>query len=194
MIPAFLQDLSLPVALSAYCSNVDPYIWQSSNVKEHVVDLERGGVSCFVAPSQGQAEDAAGKYFEVRNPNRKDFALLQIDHGIVNTNITKCDCAIVDNKELCFIEFKTNATSTKPASLKHNYKKAMRQLRATIKYFAVGIRVAGKELTSLRSIEAYVCFRHGFPRKSAAEMGYQTEFAKKNNGCPLSFEPSKELN
>lgn len=193
MIPAFLQDLSLPVALSAYCANVDPYIQQSSNEKEHVVDLERGGVSCFVTATQGQAEDAAGKYFEVRNPNRKDFALLQIDHGIINTNITKCDCAIADNKELCFIEFKANATSSKTSSLRHNYKKAMRQLGATITYFTNGIRAAGNELTSLRSIEAYVCFRHGFPRKSAAEMGYQTEFALQNNGCPLSFEPLKEL-
>jgi hypothetical protein len=171
-MPDFLKDLLLESALSSYCQNVNNYILQS-NKNEHVVDIEGLGMSYFVTDKIGQEEDANKKYFEVINKSEKDFALLQIDNAIIKTNATqKCDCAIVDESNLCFIEFKANATSIKPNKVKKNYCKAMKQLGTTISIFKSSISSQGKDLKRLRKLEAYVCFRHGYPRKTSSEMNY----------------------
>lgn len=189
----FLKDLLLESALSSYSKNVCDYILHS-NQSEHIVDIEEIGMSYFVTDKIGQEEDANEKYFEVLNESKKDFALLQIDNGIIKTCKTKkCDCAIVDDSDLCFIEFKANATSTNPNQVKSNYRKAMQQLGTTISILKSGLSSLGKDLDSLRELEAYVCFRRGYPRVTSSEINYQVEFSKNNNGCPLYFEPKKIL-
>ena len=189
----FLKDLLLESALSSYSMNVCDYIIHS-NQSEHIVDIEGIGISYFVTDEIGQEEDASEKYFEVLNESKKDFALLQIDNGIIKTCETqKCDCAIVDDSDLCFIEFKANATSTNTKQVKRNYCKAMKQLGTTISIFKSGVSSLGKDLDSLRKLEAYVCFRHGYPRVTSSEINYQVDFAKNNNGCPLYFAPKKVL-
>lgn len=193
MIPNFLKDLALESALSSYCQNVHDYILQSSQ-DEFVVDVEKLGMSYFVTDNIGQEEYANKKYFEVINKSKKNFALLQIDNGIINTcKAQKCDCAIVDESNLCFIEFKANAVSTNPNRIKKNYSKAMKQLGTTISIFQSGLSSVGKDLDGQRELEAYVCFKHGYPRLTSSEINYQVEFAKNNNGCPLYFKPKKVL-
>lgn len=193
MMQDFLTDLILERVLSAYCHNVHDYILLS-NKSEHVVDVNELGTSYFVTDKIGQEEDNNEKYFEVINKFEKYFALLQIDNGIIKTCETKkCDCAIVDGNNLCFIEFKANATSTKTNQVNKNYCKAMKQLSTTISIFKSGLLLLEKDLYTLRKVEAYVCFRHGYPRRTSSEMNYRVDFAKNNNGCPLYFEPKKVL-
>ena len=191
MIPAYLNDLSLDSALAAYCMQVDNYI-QTSNKNEHIVDLVGRGISCFVVGATGKIEDAEQKFFEVDNPNNTDFALLQLDHGILPNNISKCDCAIADHKECCFIEFKANASSTKNETIRKNYRKAMSQLSKTIKIFRDELTAIGKDFDSLRTIEAYICFRRGYPRYTASEANYRLTFFNENN-VELSFNPKTTL-
>ena len=192
MIPAFIQDLSLDLALAAYCPQVNRYIL-TSNKDEHVVDLETQKKSVFVTPIVGQAEKRAGKVFEVKNLTNKDFALLQIDHGLINTTATKkCDCAVLDDKDCAFVEFKTNAISTKTSTIKANYNKALLQLSITIGIFRNGLVAAGKNLDLLRNVEAYVWFKKGYRRRTASEGTYRVKFAAQNR-CALYFEPKKDL-
>lgn len=189
----FLNDLFLESVLSSYSKNVFDYILYS-NQSEHIVDIEEIGMSYFVTEEIGQEEDANEKYFEVINVSKKDFALLQIDNGLIKTCETKkCDCAIVDDRGLCFIEFKANAISTNTNQVRKNYRKAMQQLGTTISIFKSGLSSLGKDLDRQRKLEAYVCFRRGYPRVTSSEINYQVEFSINNNGCPLYFEPKKIL-
>lgn len=191
MIPVFLQDLSLDSVLSSYCDDVGRYIFPSKQ-SEHIVDLVEKGISCFVRGNQGRTEDEEHKYFEIDNPNGGDFALLQLDHGMLPDYLTKCDCAIATDKECCFIEFKSNAFSANSDTVRNNYRKAMRQLSATIKIFRDGLNGIGKDLDKLREIEAYICLRSGYPRHTASEANYRFRFAE-DNRVSLSFESKKTL-
>lgn len=192
MIPAVIQDLDIDLALTTFCRQIDNYIL-TSNSNEHIVDLETQKKSVFVTPLIGQAEERSGKIFNVKNPTNKDFALLQIDHGIINTTATKkCDCAIIDSVDCAFIEFKTNATSTKTSTVKANYQKAQKQLSTTINIFRNGITSIGKDLDTLRNIEAHICFRKGYPRQTASEGTYRVKFAAANR-CALYFDSEKTL-
>jgi len=191
MIPHFLHDMSLDSAMATYCANVGDYII-ASNHSEHVVDLVGVGVSCFVTDTQGQTEDAEQKFFEVENLSHVDFALLQLDHGMLPNNISKCDCAIVSEGECSFVEFKANATSLNTKTIRGNYRKAMRQLSATIKLFHDELSRIGKDFDAIRNIDSYICFKRGYPRHTASEANYRLTFFNENH-VNLSFAPKKIL-
>lgn len=90
--------------------------------------------------SFGQAEEMTGKFFELTNLSGKLFSLLQIDNGAIATHSAqKCDCAVMSELVMTFIEFKANTTLTKSKAIKKNYKGAMKQLQTTIKIFKDGL-------------------------------------------------------
>ena len=187
MIPTYLIDLQLPQVFAAYCSSVDSYLLQSTT-DEHIVDSDVQKVSGFVTAAFGQAEDAAGKYFTVENPLGQPYVLMQIDNGIIRSSATKkCDCAIANSASLCYIEFKANAYSSNTSTIQKNYHKAMEQLSTTIGFFDSYLSTCGQDIRVLRAVEAFICFRHGYPRKTSSQMNYQVAFAAVNNGIPLSF-------
>lgn len=191
-MPPFLSDLHIDSAFATYCHNVLRCV-QVSAKDEYVVDLMRAKYSTFVMPTIGQKEFASGKYFEVRDANNVPYALLQIDHSLLKSNLLKkCDCALVDDKEISFVEFKADATNTTTKGFKNNTNKALTQLENTIAMFRTQLSSIGLELDSLRTIDAYVCFYQGYPRHSAAEMNYCVDFAL-STGCSLSFEQYKEI-
>lgn len=187
MIPVYLSDLHLAEVFANYTSSIDPFI-QESVVDECIVDSEQYKISGFVRPSFGNGEYLANKYFLVKNPSGVPYSLLQIDNGIIKSSTTKkCDCAIANNTYLCFVEFKANSYSCNSTVIRRNYRKAMEQLSTTINLFDSYFVSKGTDFLKLRTIEAYVCFRKGYPRKSSSEMNYQASFAKANKGIPLSF-------
>lgn len=193
MIPAYLIDLQLPHVFAAYSTSVDVYILQSTT-DEHIVDADEQKVCGFVTATFGRTEDASGKYFSVENPTGQPYALLQIDNGIVKSSVTKkCDCAIANSASLCFIEFKANAYSTNTTTIHNNYRKAMEQLSTTIGFFDSYLLTCGRDIRALRAVEAVICFRHGYPRKTSSQMNYQVAFAAANDGIPLSFVREKVL-
>lgn len=193
MIPTYLNDLRLDQVLVAYTANIEAYI-QESNGNEHIVDSEALKLSGFVTPTFGHPEELAQKYFEVQNPKKKGFSLLQIDNGVISpaAPTKRCDCAVITSKELSFIEFKANALSSNTNTIKKNYKSAMKQLQVTIDIFNTGVAALGNSLSTLRTLEAYVCFRRGYPRITTSEMTYRTNFAALTH-VPLSFNSFKVL-
>lgn len=193
MIPAYLEDMELPLVLSLSCQEVGDHILESTR-SEHIVDSESQRISGFVSPTFGQAEDLALKYFAVENPAANPYALLQIDNGLVKSHdVRKCDCAIVNGKYIGFVEFKANAASECEVTVRKNYLKAMEQLKATIEMFNQHYMAHGKTIKALRSsVEAFICFRHGYPKKTSSQMNYQVRFVEEN-GIPLSFARKKIL-
>lgn len=193
MIPAYLNDLQLGKVFVTYCGNIGQYILESTH-NEHIVDSEAQKVSGFVTSTFGQTEDVSFKFFAVENPKGGSYALLQIDNGIIQSSSTKkCDCAIANDSCLCFIEFKANAYSTNTSTIQKNYRKAMEQLSTTIGFFDSYLSTCGQNIRTLRAVEAFICFRHGYPRKTSSQMNYQVAFASANNGIPLSFVRKKVL-
>lgn len=193
MIPTYLLDLHLPQVFAAYSTSVDNYLLQSTT-DEHIVDAEVQKVSGFVTATFGQSEDAAGKYFSVENPTGHPYSLMQIDNGIIQSSATKkCDCAIANSAFLSFIEFKANANSGNTSTIQKNYRKAMEQLSTTIRFFDSHFSTCGQDIRTLRAVEAFICFRQGYPRKTSSQMNYQVAFAAANNGIPLSFFRKKVL-
>lgn len=192
MIPSYLADLDLPAVFAAYTSTPCKYL-QESVQDEHVVDSTSQGVSGFVSASFGQAENLAKKYFAVENPTAHPYALLQIDNGFIKSIGTKkCDCAIANDKDICFVEFKANATKDTPSALRTNYRKAMAQLSTTIDLFNAHYSSKGIDLKKLRKVEAYICFREGYPKSTSSQMNCKVRFMAQN-GIPLSFERKKIL-
>lgn len=195
MIPAYLNDLHIDDVFRPYCTNVDAFILRS-NKSEHIVDSTAQSISGFVTPTFGAEEDADEKYFELLNPMPVDFSLLQVDHGLIPdgaTGVKKCDCVVASEKELALIEFKANALSDNNKTIKKNYKKALTQLRLTYGYFKTCLATHGMSLISIRDVEAYVCFKRGYPRLTSSEILYRTTFAAETDGVPLYFDPNKTI-
>lgn len=196
MIPTYLNNLQLDKVFAAYCSNVEQYILESTS-DEHVIDSKDKRVSGFVTAAFGVEENAAKEFFSVENPTKNPFSLLQIDNGIVKKNsgpaTKKCDCAIANDSSLCFIEFKTKACSNMLSTIEKNYRRAIEQLTSTIGIFDSFHNSQGVDFRTLKAVEAYICFRHGYPRSTSSQMNYQVSFAAANNGIPLSFDRKKKL-
>ena len=193
MMPEYLNDLHLDQVFVQYTSNVDAFILQSCK-DEHIVDSESERISGFVTPTFGQLEDLESKYFELRNPSHVPFSLLQIDNGVITSSadIKRCDCSIITDKCISFIEFKANALSIKTRTISSHYRKAMIQLSTTIELFNNGLTAFGVSLSSIRTVEANICFRRGYPRTTASEMTYRTRFANQTN-VPLYFDGEMSL-
>lgn len=193
MIPQYLNDLNLQQVFAPYTASAASYI-QESTSDGHIVDSESLKISGFVSPTFGQAEELADKYFTVENRSGLPYALLQIDNGLIKVNTTKkCDCAIADGTNLCLIEFKANASSKNSTTIKKNYRKAMEQLSVTIKIFNTCYNANDQDIADLRSVEAFVCFKKGYPQITSSQMNYQVTFAASNNGIPLSFDRKKVI-
>lgn len=193
MIPQYLDDLNLRQVFAPYTASVVQYI-QESTTDEHIVDSESMKISGFVSSTFGQAEELAGKYFVVENPSGHHYALLQIDNGLIKSHTTKkCDCAIADDTHLCLIEFKANASSKNPVTITDNYRNAAAQLSATISIFNTSCNAHGQDIADIRSMEAFVCFKKGYPQITSSQMNCQVAFAAANNGIPLSFARKKVI-
>lgn len=191
MIPAYLSNLQLAHVFTSYTNAVDQFILEST-ADEYIVDSETQKISGFVTATFGQAEKAAQKHFFVSNPTQRPYALLQIDNGIIQSSDTKkCDCAIANDASLCLIELKANAYSSKLPTIAKNYKKAIEQLITIIGFFDAYHKSKGVDFRTLKAIEAYICFRQGYPRKTSTQMNYQVSFAAASNGIPLLFKRSK---
>ena len=193
MIPVYLSDLELPYVFAQYCKSPEKYM-RESNADEHIVDSDRKKSSGFVTAHFGQEEDKADKYFSIVNQSGHSYSLLLIDKGLIKTPLTKkCDCAVVNSKDLLLIEFKANALTDNPLRIDNNYQKAIEQILATMNIFAAYYRTINVSLKDLRNVEAYICFRHGYPKNTASQMNYQVSFAQRSGGIPLSFKQERIL-
>lgn len=103
------------------------------------------------------------KTFHAQNPNRNTLVLLPLDGRIITGDHFIrggiCDCALLTDKELSFIEFKTNVSSNLDKTILEHAEKAVDQLWHT--YDSIinpRCRRVGIDITLKVSIDFYVVF------------------------------------
>lgn len=109
--------------------------------------------------------------------NAKIIAFIPVDgkFGLLGYGDSYCDCIIFDANDLCFIEFKLNATSLEIRAVRKNREKAISQLGNTIKLF-------DKKLSGNYSglhLEAYICTPDIYPRENASWEVLRVSFLEK---------------
>ena len=157
--------------------------------EEKVIDSAERQYSCFGCESDREViED---KFFGVHNPATQKICLWAIDNKLIKKGPARCDCALFSSHELCFVEFKANATSTQSSAVENNYRKAYSQLKETAtliitKSAAIGFDV----LAEMEEVEAYMVKSPTVPAIQASEIEYATRFIKEM-AFDLKFESEK---
>jgi len=123
--------------------------------------------------------------FKVINPNLKDIGFLAVDKCIFfdADKIKKCDCIVMDNDTLCFIEIK----DCKSKNRSNRKREAKKQLKSTIEIFESKVKIN-------RIKEAYLCVgvSQARPSKLASSMDSRIEFEEELetqlfDGCQKEF-------
>ena len=139
------------------------------------------------------------KTFHAQNPNRNTLVLLPLDGRIITgpslISGGICDCALLTDKELSFVEFKTNVSSDLDKTILGHAEKAVDQLWHT--YDSIinpECRRVGIDITLKVSIDFYVAFDNDLSVTGvrADFQSLQNEFLQ-NNHFPLFFENNKNF-
>lgn len=139
------------------------------------------------------------KTFNAQNPNKNTLVLLPLDGCIITgKNITHggvCDCALLTDKELSFVEFKTNVSSNLHKTILKQAEKAIGQLWHTYNGIVnPKCQRAGVDIRKNVSIEFYVVFDTELKVTGARAdfQNLQNEFMEKKH-YQLYFENSKQF-
>lgn len=169
-MPTLSQNKNLPVAITQLrlysalrgCGQigVDDAYDKRNDENLYVFDDEKLGYSVWTSNEQTVL---LSKTFHAQNPNKNTLILLALDGRIITgKNIIQggvCDCALLTDKELSFVEFKTNVLSTNDLTILQRANEATGQLWHTYdgiicsKCQKVGIDVNQKV-----SIDFYIVF------------------------------------
>lgn len=162
------------------------YVYDDGNIGYSVWDNDEHAVSL-------------SKTFHAQNPNRNTLVLLPLDGCIITgAHVIQggvCDCALLTDKEMSLVEFKTNASSELDETIFGNAEKAIKQLWHT--YDGIinpECRRVGIDITLKVSIDFYVVFDNelGVTGARADIQNLQDEFLQ-NNDFLLFFENNKQF-
>ena len=133
----------------------------------------------------GKEGDDASKALMIINEKEREIVLLSIDHQLL-TGIQGgiADCALFDDKQFRFVEFKTNAEG----NAKKNFDRATSQLKNTIQVFRDRLQTVDVDFEDAVTLSCHVVVSHSFPRNLATMQDYQIEFATDTGGIMLSFD------
>lgn len=147
-----------------------------------------------------QEPEFASICFRVNNPSGIDIVLLPFDHRIMTgPNIIVggiCDCAILTQNELSFIEFKTDVASTNDLTILQRADEAIGQILHT--YFDIvlpGCESVSVNLQQKVAVDFHVKFNELFmiAGANASLMEKQDDFVNEYN-IPLFFDHEKIFN
>lgn len=184
-IPAAISQLKLRFAFRGYNPPILQCIDGTSEQEIMVVDDEQTHISHFTVD-----ENQRIRCILVKNENQKEFYLLAID----NSFISNCpggvvDCAIFDECQFNFVEFKTNAKGNSTLQIEYTYRDALRQLDTTYTLFRNKIIAVGVNFDRVVDVHCFITVANHFPRQSAIEQNIMKEAADSDNHLDLSFEP-----
>lgn len=147
--------------------------------------------------SEAVASEEISRSFIVHNDNSAEIILLPLDNRIISgPAVTKGgvnDCAILTDKQMSFVEFKTNVTSNSDKNMEDKTNDAIGQLWHTFneiispRYSAKGI-----SLTTAVNIDFFVIFDSSLDvtNVTASRLDKQMEFLQQT-GLPLFFDNEK---
>ena len=140
-----------------------------------IYDDEDAGYSRFVSDTNGLGRD---KTISIDNSNHRDVFLMRID-GMLFSGMSKCDCALLSEKEMFFIELKTNAANKTDISREDRYEKCISQLKQTIKKFDDHYRAINEDFRKKKKrFVALAVFNPTVPRNNASEKALCASFLK----------------
>ncbi len=174
-----VEDESYLSALFEHRDRGTIYIYDDANI----------GHSVFVENTKGLGID---KVFSLKNKAHKDVFLWHID-GVLYKKNSKCDCACITDKELSFIEFKTNAENQSDDAIIDNFEKAKDQLLLTIQDVSSKCQAIGINIREIVDIDAYIVFNRTVPDGNAFQKGIAAKFLFESEGIELLFSDHKTL-
>lgn len=125
------------------------------------------------------------KLFIANNPKHKDVFLWHID-GVMFPKDSKCDCAVLTESDMCFIEFKSNAANRSNEAIKHNYNKAYNQLMLTLNEVTDRCQQVDVNLKDVVNVKAFAVFNKTVPRNDALRKNISARFLLAS-GVKLEF-------
>ena len=132
--------------------------------------------------------DDLQKALLVINKNNRQIVLLSIDNKlIVNHEGGIADCALFDDKQFHFVEFKTNAYGNSSEQVRETFDKATSQLKETIRVFRNRLQDVNVVFEDTITLSCNVVVSQRFPKSRAIKQEYQISFADENNNIPLFF-------
>lgn len=147
------------------------------------------GYSIFVEDTKGIGRD---KVFIVDNREHKDVFLWHID-GVLFQKGSKCDCAVLTDGSVDFVEFKSNALNETDETIEANYKKASSQLLLTLNEVSEKCRSVGIDLQTMVEVNAFAVFNKTVPKNSALQKSISAKFLLDSNGIKLHFDNKRFL-
>lgn len=187
VLPQPIADLHLLHAFKGNAMPFDQCIKTFTEKIVYIADKEPEHYSDFVTILS--KEYMLDKVMTVLNENQEEVVLIQIDNKLISSSSpqSRCDCAIVDNKEFHFIEFKTNALGNTGKAYSQTYETAMVQLSKSAHLFIEKTKQVGVSLRDKRYLFAHICTVLRFPRIQSSELGYAVKFGLVEQ-IPLFFE------
>lgn len=187
-MPTLSQNKKLPVAITQLklryalrdCGpiGVENAFFESNDENMYVSDDEKIGYSVWT-----NVESAAllSKAFHAQNPNKNTLVLLPLDGRIITgahfIQGGVCDCALLTDKELCFVEFKTNVASIYVTTILEHAEKAKEQLWHTYDgIIKPKCQEKGIDVKQKVSIDFYVVFN-----KDLSVTGVRADFQNLQN-------------
>lgn len=148
-----------------------------------VIDDDEDSYSRFTDDS-----DDAQKALLVINENNKQIVLLSIDNKLIKDHEGGiADCALFDNEQFHFVEFKTNALGNSNEQVRETFDKATSQLKETIRVFKDRLQKVNIQFEDAVALSCYVVVSQRFPKSRAIKQEYQISFADENDNIALFF-------
>ncbi len=188
-IPVAISQLKLRFAFRGYNPSILQCVDETNESEIMVIDDEQTHISHFT-----QDENQRMRCMTVKNANQKKFYLLAIDNRLISNRPGGiADCALFDELQFNFVEFKTNALGNSIPQIEYTYKDALGQLDATYTLFRNKINAAGVDFDHKTEVHCFITVANHFPRQSAIEQNIVKEAADGVNHLDLSFEPEIQI-
>ena len=121
------------------------------------------------------------------NENNRQIVLLSIDNKLIKDHEGGlADCALFDEEQFRFVEFKTNAYGNSEQAVRDTFDKAVGQLTETIKVFEDKLEEVSIQFKDSITLCCHIVTSQRFPKSKAIKQEYQINFADENN-IPLYF-------
>ena len=148
-----------------------------------VVDDDETKVSRF-----GAADKDIEKGLLVFNEQKREIVLLSIDNQLLKSvQGGVADCALFDDRQFRFVEFKMNAEGNNDRAVRKTFDKATSQLVNTIKIFKDGLETVEVSFADAVALRCHVVLSKSFPVSRSIMQNFQMEFALNTDGIPLDF-------
>lgn len=132
--------------------------------------------------------DDEQKALMVINENNRQIVLLSIDNKLIKEHKGGiCDCALFDDKQFRFVEFKTNAYGNSIEQVRETFNKATSQLKETIHVFKDRLQKVDVQFEDAVTLSCHVVVSQRFPKSRAIKQEYQIGFADENDNIGLFF-------